>query len=112
MNHSSLGDQLGAAYFGTTLGELRDAAKGIIKLTKPCTLSCINIPTNAPIIAVKADKKLKINAFFLDNPEYNNTPKSAISWGISWKIIEIVATTPRVTLAAYAPAITIPSIKL
>ena len=67
------------------------AANWIIKSVKPCIFPTKTIPITAPNNAVTADNKLNIKAFFFVNPEYNKTPKSAISWGISWNITDIVA---------------------
>ncbi len=88
------------------------AAKGRIKVVNPPSLLARIKPSIVPRIAVVAVMKLNVNAFFFDNPEYNSTPKSEISWGISWNITEIVAAIPTAVFTTNAPAITKPSMKL
>ena len=71
-------------------------ANGSMKSVKQVDLLAKNKPISVPIIAATPERRLNNKAFFLAKPEYSKTPKSASSWGISWNIIDIVATIPRV----------------
>lgn len=70
------------------------AAKGIIIIENPSKLAARDRPIIAPIMAVSDESRLNKMAFFFESPEYKKTPKSAISCGISWNAIEIVAAIP------------------